>query len=152
MISKNLSCIVVLLFLSACGYQSIYTNMNNQNISINKISLSGNLNINRKIINLTRIEENKQKNPDSYNLNLISTKLKETVAKDSLGNASVFKMTININFSLENKNQKNKNKNFKASFLYNNSNNKFGLSQYEKTIENNLIEKLAEEIIIFINL
>ena len=152
MISKKLFSLLFMLFLSACGYQSIYSDLNSQNLSINKISTSGDVSINRKILNLTKIKENKEKNLYSHNLNLISTKIKEVVAKDAFGNASVFKMMVNIDFSLTIEDQKNKGKIFTSSFIYNNSNNKFDLSQYENIVENNLIEKLAEEIMIFINL
>ena len=152
MISKNLFTVLVLLFLSGCGYQSVYTNINSQNLSINKINYSGNKNISQKIINSARIVKNKVENSYSYDLNLLSTKLKEAVAKDALGNSSIFKMTINVTLFFKSENKKNISKKFTSSFSYNNSKNKFDLSQYEKIVENNLIEKLAEEIIIFINL
>ena len=41
-------------------------------------------------------------------------------------------------------------KNFVSSFTYNNIENKFDLSQYQKNIEANLIQKLKEEIVIFL--
>ena len=152
MIPKNLLPAFLMFLLLGCGYQSIYSNINTQSFSINKISTSGNTNINRKILNLTKLTENKIKNSYSPNLNLTSLKLKEVMAKDKSGNVSVFKITVNIDFTLMNKNQVSKSKTFTSSFVYNNSNNKFKLSQYEKIVEDNLIEKLAEEIIIFINL
>ncbi len=39
-----------------------------------------------------------------------------------------------------------KNKNFTESFNYENSSNKFDLKQYEKNIENNLTDKIIENI------
>ena len=37
------------------------------------------------------------------------------------------------------------------SFTYNNNSNKFELAQYQKNIEKNLTNKIAEEIIVFLN-
>ena len=82
-----------------------------------------------------------------------SKKSIETAAKDSSGNISIYKTTISINFSLNSLDSGTKifeSKNFDASFSYNSVKNKFDLSQYQKTIEQNLIERLAEEILIYI--
>ena len=59
-------------------------------------------------------------------------------------------MQVSIDLTiLENNKIKNK-KNFKESYVYNNSSNKFDLNQYEKNIENNLIEKIVTKIIIYL--
>lgn len=149
---KKIFTILIIIFLSGCGYQSIYENRNQQNISIDKIILSGDASINRRILNLAGLKQDDESGPHSYNLKLTNTKLIKVTAKDSLGNASIFKMTININFSLIHNNKKKKQRVFTSSFVYNNSKDKFELTQYEKTLENNLINELVEEIIIFINL
>ena len=49
---------IMLLTLTACGYQPIYSSKNTSNISINKIKLEGDKNINRKIILLANIKSN----------------------------------------------------------------------------------------------
>ena len=43
-----------------------------------------------------------------------------------------------------------KDKNFISDFTYNNKENKFDLSQYQKEIEENLINKIIEKIYIFL--
>ena len=40
---------------------------------------------------------------------------------------------------------------FNSSFVYNNIQNKFDLSRYQKNIEKNLIDKIAEEITIYLS-
>ena len=45
-----------------------------------------------------------------------------------------------------------KSKDFSSSFTYNNIENKFDLTQYQKSIELNLINKISEEIFIFLKL
>ena len=154
MIIKKITYILIFFFLTSCGYQAIYSKKNNTKISINKIELIGNKNINRKIIsfaNLKKINNEKY----SYNLTLISSKKIEAVAKDNTGNTSVYKTTIDIEFYLKDPNNQDqifKEKKFSSNFSYNNIDNKFDLSQYQKNIEENLINKIVEEIIIFLSL
>ena len=76
------------------------------------------------------------------------------VAKDSLGNASVYKTVIKVDFILKNVNDGGKV--FKAKTIvmessYNNMKNKFDLVQYQNTVEENLITAISDEVIIFIN-
>jgi len=154
MIIKKITYILIFFFLTSCGYQAIYSKKNSTKISINKIELIGNKNINRKIIsfaNLKKINSEKY----SYNLTLISSKKIEAIAKDNTGNTSVYKTTIDIEFYLKDPNNQDqifKEKKFSSNFSYNNIDNKFDLSQYQKNIEENLINKIVEEIIIFLSL
>ena len=145
--------LIILISLVSCGYEPIYTKKGSLNISINKIETKGNKNINRKIISLAKIKENNNESY-AYNLNLNSQKNITVVAKDKSGNASVYKTTINVELSLKNPKNQNaivKTKNFNSSFSYNNIKNKFDLQEYQKNIEQNLINRIVEEITIFLN-
>ena len=154
MIIKKFSYILIFFFLTSCGYQAIYSKKNNASISINKIESTGDRNINRKIISLANLKERNNQNY-SYDLTLNSTKITEAVAKDKTGNTSVYKTTIVVEFYLKDPNNQDeifKEKRFSSSFSYNNINNKFDLAKYQKNIKQNLIEKIAEEITIFLSL
>ena len=154
MIIKKLILISILFLLTSCGYEKIYSKKNDTAISIKKIELEGNKKISRKIISLTNLRENNNKNY-TYNLTLVSNKTIETVSKNKSGNTSVYKTSINVEFYLKDPNDQNKiikQKKFNASFSYNNIDNKFDLSQYQKNIEENLINKIAEKITIFLNI
>jgi len=154
MIIKKLILISILFLLTSCGYETIYSKKNDTAISIKKIELEGNKKISRKIISLTNLRENNNKNY-TYNLTLVSNKTIEAVSKNKSGNISVYKTTINVEFYLKDPNDKNKiikQKKFNSSFSYNNMDNKFDLSQYQKNIEENLINKIAEKITIFLNI
>ena len=154
MLIKKFSYILIFFFLTSCGYQAIYSKKNNTSISINKIESIGDRNINRKIISLANLKERNNQNY-SYDLTLSSTKIIEAVAKDKTGNTSVYKTTIVVEFYLKDPNNQGeifKKKIFSSSFSYNNINNKFDLVKYQKNIEQNLIEKIAEEITIFLSL
>ena len=58
---------------------------------------------------------------------------------------------LNINILKKNKYEMNKTKSFSTNFNYNNNVNKFTLKQYEKEIENILINKVVEKSIIYLS-
>jgi hypothetical protein len=154
MMFKKINYILIFLLVTSCGYQAIYSEKGASKISINEIELIGDRKVNRKIVSLANLKKKNNGNY-AYNLTLISNKKVESVAKDAAGNTSVYKTTIQVRFYLNDPNNQNevfKEKNFSASFSYNNIVNKFDLSQYQKNIEENLISKITEEIIIFLSL
>ena len=59
----------------------------------------------------------------------------------------IITMIVDINY----KGDKNTKKNFTSRFNYNTSANKFELSQYEKEIEETLINKIIEDCIIYLS-
>ena len=153
MIFKKTFFILVFMAIASCEYQPILSKKDNYKISIDKIISNGDKGINRKIISFLSIEKEQKKNYQ-YDLNLISNKNIEIVAKDKAGNTTIFKITINVNLSLTDPNNQNKvykNKNFIKSFTYNNMKNKFDLSQYVKSIESNLIDGIGMDISIFLS-
>ena len=150
MIIKKLIFILIFFAITNCGYNPIYTSKNIKNLAIKDIQLEGDKNVNRKILSFLNLKKNSN-NDLGYILELSSKKVVETVAKDKLGNASIYKLTIKIDFLLKDETQIIKEKIFVSSFSYNNNENKFDLFQFKKAIELNLIEKIAEKITIFLN-
>ena len=140
------------LILINCGYEPLFVNKNNSKIQINKINVVGSDKINRKILSLIRVKETRD-SANNYLLIINSKKKKEIVAKNSAGNATSFKISINVNISISDSINKKvlKSKEFNSSFTYNNTENKFELSQHEKNILNNLIESTSKKIVIYLN-
>ena len=58
---------------------------------------------------------------------------------------------LNINVFNKNNNKINKTRIFSESFNYSNDSNKFSLKQYEKNIEDTLIDKIVEESIMYLS-
>ena len=58
---------------------------------------------------------------------------------------------LNINVLSKNNYEVNKTKTLTANFNYQNNSNKFSLKQYEKEIEDILINKIIEESIIYLS-
>ena len=151
---KKLFLISAFLFLANCGYQSVYFKNDDSLIKISKIKFEGDEKINRKIISLTGLKESGDFS-DSYLLILNSKKNKDISAKNSAGNATSYKISIDINISLVdpiNNEKIIRSKVFNSSFTYNNNQNKFELSQDEKNILNNLIEAASKKIVMYLSL
>ena len=85
-----------------------------------------------------------------YTLILESSKKINVISKDGGGNPSVYRSSIIVNFSITDDDTIIKQKEFNSSFTYNNTQNKFDLSQYQKNIELNLINEISEKIFIYL--
>lgn len=142
---------VFLLFLTSCGYQPLYSGKNTSDFLFNKILLEGNKNINRKIISTLSFKEV----PDKFDydeLIIISNKKIVETSKNSKGQVTSYRTEINVEFKIVNNNEIMRQKNFSKDFSYNNLDNKFDLTSYQDEVENNLVNKIIEELIIFVNL
>ena len=146
---KKIFRLLLLLFLSSCGYEAIYSKKNskNYNFFISELSFIGdrdiNLRMKERLSNYTLNKKNKK-----YSLKISSTSTKEIAAKNTLGDAVTFKNTIATNIEVS------MNREFKnrfviiESFIYNNNSNRFSLKKYEKEIKNNLAETITDKLIL----
>ena len=149
---KKLIIIAIALFtLNNCGYNPIYSTKNN-NFYIEEISQENKNKLNSKIINIIKKFSN-QNSKNTLVLMISSNKKIDIITKDEKGDPSKFQMTIllNINILKKKKYEMNKTKSFSANFNYNNDSNKFSLKQYEKEIEDVLINKIVEETIKYLS-
>ena len=148
---KKLIFVVIALFmLNNCGYTPIYSSKNN-NFYID-ISQKNRSKLNSKIENNIKKFSN-QNNENIIQLEISSNKKINIISKDKKGDPSRFSMTISLTINILNKNnyEINKTKSFTEKFDYNNNSNKFSLKQYEKDIEDNLINKIIERSIIYLS-
>ena len=148
---KKISYLLIFLLLSSCGYESVYNKKKFNTLSIKSYSLDGDKNINRKLLSLLDFKKN---NFSSYELLLISEKKKQISSKNSLGNPLTYKMTLVLDFTVKNLDTDEifKTRKFINSSSYNTMENKFDFSRYEKEIEENLILKIHEDVMIYLNL
>ena len=140
---------VLFLFITACGYQPLYINKNSNSFS--KIEFIGDKRIAREILNFASLIENSNSN----NKNVIVLDVSEnTIAtsKDSKGKITSYKTNITATVEIKNNEKTIKSKKFEENFSYNNLDNKYDLSNYRKDVQKNLARKIAEDLIIFINL
>ena len=140
--------IIIVFFISSCGYQPLYIKNNDSELIFKEINLLGNKQINRKIVSFVSIKEEKN-NDKLNNLTLKSDENIDETSKDSKGKVSTFKTNIEVRLTISDKNGIIREKVFFKDFSYNNKDNKFDLIEYQKEIKNNLIDKIIEEMIVF---
>ena len=143
--------LIFIFLLSQCGYQPIFVNKNLNNMEFYKITHNGDVEINRKILGSLSFKENKLKDTlDSLLINS-SFEIIET-SKNSKGQVESYKSKIFLNLIISNKKRIITNKNFVKEFSYNVKKNKFELVRYQNGIKDNLIDKIIEDIILYISL
>ena len=141
--------LVFFIFLSACGYQPLYTNKISEN-KFSEIILSGEKEISERIKNSSLIlEDQNNKNLDKIEINT-EYKIEET-SKNSQGQIETYRSRLNIILLITNKDEVKNNHNFNKNFDYQNRNNKFELINYQNNIKNSLINEAVKEVIIFLN-
>ena len=143
--------LIFIFLLSQCGYQPIFVNENINNMEFYKITHNGDAEINRKILGSLSFKENNLK--DSLDNLLINSSFQviET-SKNSKGQVESYKSRIVLNLVISNKKETTTNKSFVKEFSYNVKNNKFELVRYQNEIKDNLINKIIEDIILFLSI
>jgi len=146
---KKTTLLLLLCFFWSCGYEPLYLKKIDLDQKIKVVTFSGDRKINKIIRSSLGIKEDRNLT-SGYILTLKSSKKIDVVSKDKTGNPSAYKSSIIVNLSLTNEETIIKQKEFNSSFTYNNSPNKFSLSQYQKNIELNLINEISEKIFIYL--
>ena len=131
--------------ITNCGYRAIYSSKN-FDFNIKKIEKTEknkiNLAIEKKLKNFSN---NKAINQISLQIN--AKKQIIVISKDLQGDPTRYRMIINLNLDIIDDQNIKTNKNIVQKFSYNTSSNKFALNQYEKEIEEILINKIVNELI-----
>tara|TARA_Y100001970_G_scaffold68692_1_gene87650 strand:+ start:7605 stop:8054 length:450 start_codon:yes stop_codon:yes gene_type:complete len=142
---------ILLFFISSCGYQPLYQNKDLENFKFKKITLTGDNYINKRIINTISIQENNEAKNKNELFISSSSEIQET-SKNSKGQVESFRIIITVNLKIINKiNEDIQNKDFTKEFTYNNKENKFELIEYQNSIKDDLIDKIVNDIIIYLN-
>ena len=137
--------ILFFFFIVSCGYQPLYSNKAT-NFYIYKINLIGDKKINKALIN--RLELYKDKNSKNrIELEIDSKINKTTTSKDTKGNPKTFRIEIISQVKVIKEEKINLEKIFSKSANYNNSSKKFELKQHEENLKINLIDKISEDIV-----
>ncbi len=148
MIKNKIFFFTILIFLTQCGYQTIYSNKN-LNFSVTEIKILNDQNIGIQIKN--RLDAlNNNTNADNFNLQIDSKFEKTTASKDKQGNPNVFNLSIYVKVNIISDSGIEQSKVFSESINYNNSDNKFNLKRYEDSLKENLTEKIIENLLLYL--
>lgn len=138
--------ILILIFLSQCGYSALYDNKKSNDISITIIQMQGDKKMNNLIKSqLTNyINKGKDKN---YKIEIDTKYNKSIISKDKKGVASEYKLITNANFKIYFE-EKEFNFSIEEKLNTKNSTNSFELKKYEQIIKYNFAESIKEKLIL----
>ena len=145
---KKILITFLLIFLSSCDYKPIYSTEDTK-FKINEIKTDGNEKINKLFVK--KISKLKDSSSNLiYDLKISSSQNIKSVSKDEKGKTKVFEMLISFNIKIKRNDKIIKDKNISKNSTYNNNSNKFRLNQYEKDIQNKMLDKIVEELLLTI--
>lgn len=145
---KRIITLLLLMSISSCGYNAIYSKKNliNSDFSITSLNFAGNRDVNlklkEKLNSLTLIKKDKE-----FELKISSFEKKEILAKNISGDPLSFKTTIIIEVKVLMEGKLKNSLQIVEDFNYNNDDNKFNLKKYERQIRNNLANNATERLI-----
>ena len=146
---KKLFLILIIVFLSGCGYTPLYSSKDS---NYKLISLKSNINNNltNYIQNSIDVLSNENAGKE-LNINFDYIEEISIILKDAKGNPSKNRLNVIIDLSIfDVKNNLISSRKFSENFEYNIDDNKFNLKQYEKNIKINLIEDITQQILEFL--
>jgi len=141
--------LISLILMTACGYQPIYNKIILE-YKFYEIDLQGDQTINNKIINTLKItQSNEVKLFDK--LSIKSSKNIQETSKNSRGQVETYRSNFNVEVSITRDNRIIKKQNFNENFSYDNKTSKFELIQYQIEVENIILNKIINDLVLFLN-
>ena len=145
---KKICLLVLVLFLTNCsGYKSIFSTKD-VNFFIDQIIITDNDKISYKIKKKLKPYSSENTNKIKINLNINSSKEVKIIAKDNKGDALIFNLVINSSIEILSNDIVEKKYKFTEKFTFKNQANKFELEQYKRSLEDELIDKIFEKLIL----
>jgi len=143
---KNKLLIILLIFLTSCGYSPIYQNVKSNDLAINIVSSNGNAEMNDLIKNELDLYFNSE-SENKYDVSFNTNYEKRIISKDNSGTASSYQLFVETNFSVITKNKKD---NFLFTEKLNLENNPdtFAQKNYEDIIKRNFASSIREKLIL----
>ena len=141
---KNLTLIFLLLFLSGCGYSSIYKNQQLQDFQLNIITTEGDYEINNLIKNEIKLYSNKE-SQNIYDIKIDTDYEKKILTKNSSGVITDYNLSVITIFSINLKNQ-NENFKFEENINIKNQSDTFEQNTYEKNIKRNFASSIRKKL------
>ena len=142
---KNITLIILVLFLYSCGYSSIYKNQTSQNFKINIIEKKGNSEMNNLIKNEIKLYSVKN-TTNIYNLKIDTDYKKEILTKNSAGIITDYKLSVTSIFRVDLKGV-TKVIELKETINIKNQSDSFEQNTYEKNIKRSFASSIREKLI-----
>ena len=145
---KKICLLVLVLFLTNCsGYKPIFSTKD-VNFFIDQVIITDNDKISYKIKKKLKPYSSENTNKIKINLNINSSKEIKIISKDNKGDALMFNLIINSSIEILSNDIIEKKYKFVEKFTFKNQANKFELEQYKRSLEEELIDKIFEKLIL----
>ena len=143
---KNFFLVIILIVtLSGCGYNSIYTQNKNINFEILSLEIKGDKDINylieRELKQYIGVE-----NLRKFQVKINTKYSKDPILKDKTGKITKYKLIVNLDLEFEINNQI-QNVSLNETFNMENFNDKFEEKKYELQLKNNFSNLMLNKII-----
>ena len=142
---KNIAILTFVLFLSHCGYSSIYKNQQSIDFQFNIIKTVGDYEMNNLIKNEIKLYTNTD-SQKIYNIEINTDYNKEVLTKNSSGVITDYNLTTKSEVSINLKDQ-TKIFEFEESINIKNQTDTFEQNIYEKNIKRNFASSIREKLI-----
>ena len=145
---KNLIVIILLFFLYGCGYTSIYKDQKSKEIFISVINTDGDTVINNYLKNQLNILSDKE-SVNIFNISFVSKYERTTIAKDSAGVATDYRLVAEIEFNIT-KNGGTKIITFTENINIKNEGENFEQRNYENSIKRNFALSIKNKLVTYL--
>ena len=142
---KNIAILIFVLFLSHCGYSSIYKNQQSLDFQFNIIKTEGDYEMNNLIKNEIKLYTNTD-SQKIYNIKINTDYKKGVLAKNSSGVITDYNLSTTSEVSINLKDQ-TKILEFEESINIKNQSDTFEQNVYEKNIKRNFASSIRERLI-----
>lgn len=143
---KKSTIFILLFFVYACGYTSVYKNVKSQDFNMNIISLEGNMEMNNLIKNQIELFSNNE-SKNIFRIDIKTDYEKKVIAKDNKGVATNYKLDGIFNFKIYFKDNEYS-ININESFNIKKNSNSYEQTSYEKIIKENFVKSAVDKLII----
>ena len=146
---RSLIFLFIFLFLSHCGYTTVYKNQQISNLKIVIEELNGDKNFN-KILNSKLRELKNTGSKNIYYLAINSNFKKNIIARDTRGKATDYEISVEVSFEIK-KEKILDNISFNESFKLSTNEDSFKQKRYESNIIDNFAASIKEKLIFKLN-
>ena len=142
---KNITLVIIIMFLFGCGYSSIYKNQKSLDFQIEVVDMRGDDEMNNLIKNQIKLYSNKD-SKKIYNLKINTIYKKEILTKNSSGVITDYSLSVTSIFSIDLYNRAKVFK-FEENINIKNQSDTFEQNIYEKNIKRNFASSIREKLI-----
>ena len=146
---KILKSLILLIFISNCGYSIVHKDIEKRNIDVKIIDTRGNANINTKLVKkLKQLSNNNAE--DSIEVNINSIYQKKVISRTSTGSVDDYKIILTVNYNIL-VNENIQTINFQQEFKLKNTDESFERQKNEAILIDDFISSSINELFLQIS-